>query len=88
MESKRIIRYLLISLAVFCIVFLPGFFRLRGLRQQNEQLQKRIRLLKEHNDQLKEELVKMRQDPAYIEKKARDKLGIVRKGEIIYRKKQ
>lgn len=78
---------MLIFLTVFCVVFLPGHSKLQGLREENEQYQKRIELLEGHNEQLKKELSRMRQDPVYVEKKAREKLGIVKKGEIIYRKK-
>lgn len=86
MEGKRIAFYLLGFLALVCVIFLPGFSRLHKLREENEQLQKRIELLQDHNDILEDELAKMRQDPAYVEKKAREKLGIVKKGEVIYRK--
>lgn len=87
MAGKKIIFYVLIFLTVFCVVFLPGHSKLQELREENEQYQKRIELLEGHNEQLKEELSRMRQDPVYVEKKAREKLGIIKKGEIIYRKK-
>ncbi|MFH1552228.1 MAG: septum formation initiator family protein [Candidatus Omnitrophota bacterium] len=86
MESKRIALYILLFLVVLCIVFLPGFSELHKLREENAQLQQRIRLLEEYNHELKNELLKMQQDPGSIEKKAREKLGIVKKGEIIYKK--
>ncbi|MFC1643895.1 septum formation initiator family protein [Candidatus Omnitrophota bacterium] len=86
MGSKRIALYILLFLAVLCIIFLPGFSELHKLREENVQLQQRIRLLEEYNQQLKSELLEMGQDPGYIEKKAREKLGIVKKGEIIYKK--
>ena len=88
MEGKKIALYVLGFLVLFCAIFLPGYSELHKLREKNEQLQKRIELLEEHNDDLKWELMKMREDPAYVEKKARDKLGVVRKGEWIYRKDQ
>lgn len=88
MEGKKIALYLLAFLAAFCIIFLPGYSELHKLKGENEQLQKRIRLLEAHNDKLKEELVMMKEDPEYIERKAREKLGIVKKGEVIYRKRQ
>ena len=88
MEGKKIALYLLVFLAAFCIIFLPGYSELNKLKEENEQLQKRIRLLEEHNDKLKAELVMMHEDPGYVEKKARDKLGIVKKGEVIYKKRQ
>jgi len=85
MERKKIIFYLLGFLAVFYMIFLPGFSDLQKLKEENEQHRKRIELLEEQNEELKEELKLMREDPDYIEKKAREKLGIVRKGEIIYK---
>ncbi|RKY41223.1 MAG: hypothetical protein DRP85_06930 [Candidatus Makaraimicrobium thalassicum] len=86
MEAKKIAFYLLVLLTLFCVIFLPGYSQLQKLREKNREYQKRIRLLEEHNDELKEEIVKMREDPGSVEKKAREKLGILKKGEWIYRK--
>lgn len=88
MEKKRIALHIAVLLTVLCIIFLPGYSELHKLREDNDQLKRRIVLLEEHNDQLKEEMQKMKQDPGYIEKKARKKLGIVKKGEIIYKSDQ
>ncbi|MGB2660995.1 MAG: septum formation initiator family protein [Candidatus Omnitrophota bacterium] len=84
MEGKKIILYTTAVIAVLSVVFLPGLSRLHKLRRENAQLQKRIRFLEEHNDVLEEEIVKMREDPGYVEKKAREKLGILKDDEIIY----
>jgi cell division protein FtsB len=35
---------------------------------------------------LKDELSKMEKDSGYVEKKAREKLGIIEKGEVVYKK--
>ena len=88
MERKKIALYVLVLAAALCVVFLPGYSKLQKLREENEQHKKRIQLLEEHNEKLKGELAKMREDPDYVEKKARDKLGIVKKGEIIYKKRE
>jgi cell division protein FtsB len=85
MEGKKIILYAAVILIALAVVFLPGFSKLQKLRRENDVLQKRIGLLEEHNDALKEEIAKMQQDPGYVEKKAREKLGIIKKGEIIYK---
>ncbi len=85
MERKKLIIYALIVLALLVIIFLPGFSEVQKLKEQNEQLLKRIELLKEHNETLKEEISRLQQDPDYIESKARKKLGIIKKGEVIYR---
>ena len=86
MEARKIAFYLAGLAIMLAIVFLPGYSSLHKLREENEQLQRRIKLLESHNDQLEAELGRMKQDPDYVEKVAREKLGIVKEGEIIYRK--
>ncbi|MBD3426883.1 MAG: hypothetical protein GF409_06590 [Candidatus Omnitrophica bacterium] len=86
MGKKRIIIYGISVLALLAVIFLPGYSELHRLKEDNDQLRSRISLLEEHNELLKEEMQKLKQDPDYIERKARTKLGIVKKGEIIYRK--
>ena len=80
--------YAIALAVVLSIVFLPGYFELKRLREENEEYRRRMQFLEEHNAQLAEELAKMQEDPEYLERKAREKLGIVKKGEIIYQKKQ
>jgi len=87
MERKKVALYVLLVLTVLCVVFLPGYSRLNKLRESNEELRKRITLLEQHNEEMKKELLQLKEDPVYLEGKARNKLGIVRKGEIIYKKK-
>ena len=84
MERKKIVILILCVLAAFALVFLPGFSELQKLREENGQYLRRNRLLEEHNESLKSELKSLNKDPGYVEKKAREKLGIVKKGEIIY----
>jgi cell division protein FtsB len=86
MEKKRLIAVLVVFVAALVVFFLPGYGKLQELKTEREQYKKRISLLEEYNRALQEEIVRMREDPDYLEKKARDKLGIVRKGEIVYRK--
>jgi cell division protein FtsB len=50
----------------------------KELSTTNEQM------LKENN-KLKQEILLLRKDPKYIERLARDELGMVKKGDIIYR---
>jgi len=87
METKKIIFRVIIALVVLMVIFLPGYSRLQKLREENDEQKRRIKLLETHNGKMRTELGKMREDPDYLEKKARDKLGIVKKGEVIYRKK-
>jgi len=64
------------------ILFLPGYTRLKQLRDKNRDLEFRIRKLNIENSLLNQELKRVENDPLYQEKIARDKMGVVRKGEV------
>lgn len=73
----------LFGLAVFTlIIFLPGYTKLVELRDRNQELEFKIKRLNIENALLEEELKKVENDPLYQEKIAREKMGVVRKGEI------
>lgn len=63
-------------------VFLPGYNKLRELKDRNSNLERKIKQLSIENALLLEELKKVESDPVYQEQIAREKMGIVRKGEI------
>lgn len=86
MERKKITAYAVFFLVILGIAFLPGYSELQKLREENDQLQRRIKLLEQHNTALEDELGKLKQDRGYMEKKAREKLGVIEKGEIIYKR--
>jgi len=88
MERKKVILYFLAVVLILVAVFLPGFSELQKLREENDDLKKRIKMLEEHNDALKEEIQKLHEDPAYQELKARQKFGILKEGEYIYKKSE
>ncbi len=69
---------------VILILFLPSYTRLQDLRQKNATYEKQIEALKKKNIELTEEKRRL-QDPVYLEKVAREKMGLIREGEIIYR---
>lgn len=85
MERKKVTLYAAFFIGIFIVIFLPGFSELQKLREENRDSQKRMEILVHHNEVLKEEIQRMKQDPDYMEKKAREKLGIVKKGEIVYK---
>jgi cell division protein FtsB len=64
------------------IVFLPGYTKLQELRDKNRDLQTKVKKLSIENMLLQEELKRIENDPLYQEKILREKLGVVRKGEI------
>lgn len=82
MSRKRLI---LLGIFIVLIIFLPGYSKLQESKEKNRSLITEIDRLKKENKDLTREIEKLENDPFYIEKKARDKMGIGRKGEIRYR---
>ena len=73
----------LFCIAVFLlIIFLPGYSKLQELRDKSRDLEEKIRRLKKENYILQQEIMRIENDPVYQEKIARDKMGVVRKGEM------
>ena len=64
------------------IAFLPGYTKLQELRDKNRDLQAKVKKLSIENMLLQEELKRIENDPIYQEKILREKLGVVRKGEV------
>ena len=64
------------------IIFLPGYTKLQELKDKNYDLAVKIKKLNIENALLQQELSRVQNDPVYQEKIARDKMGIVRRGEI------
>ncbi|MCU0651505.1 MAG: septum formation initiator family protein [Candidatus Omnitrophica bacterium] len=67
---------------VLLILFLPGYTKLQDLREKNRDLTVKIKQLQIENALLEQQAKRIETDPVYQEKIARDKMGVVRKGEI------
>jgi cell division protein FtsB len=73
----------LFGISVFLLViFLPGYAKLQILRDKNAELASKVRKLHIENALLQQELERVQTDPVYQERIAREKMGVVRKGEI------
>lgn len=71
------------GIAVFVLIlFIPGFAKLQGLRSKNVDLEDKTKRLYIENALLQQELKRIENDPVYQERIAREKMGVVRKGEI------
>ncbi len=64
------------------VLFLPGYIKLQESRIKNRKLEEQFRKIAIENYLLQEELKRVENDPVYQEKIVRDKMGVVRKGEI------
>ncbi len=81
---KRIFWFSVIAF-VFLVIFLPGYSKLQELKDKNKDLEARIEEVKSENALLENEISRIQQNPIYQEEIIREKLGVVRKGEVIYK---
>ena len=72
-----------VIVAIAVVIFLPPFAKYQELRYKNKKLEERIEGLKSENERLAEEKRLLETDINYVEKMAREKIGVVRKGEIV-----
>ncbi|MDA8417680.1 MAG: septum formation initiator family protein [Desulfobacteraceae bacterium] len=72
--------------AIFLLVYLVpyGGRQYLALRGQLTHTQAEIAQLKNQNQELKDEVEHLRNDPSYIEKIARQKLGMLKKNEVVF----
>jgi cell division protein FtsB len=60
-----------------------GVLRVRAMQQDIHQLERELATLRTQTEKLTATIDKLRHDPAYIEKLAREDLGYVREGETV-----
>lgn len=70
--------------AVF-VLYLPAYLQMQDLNEKNRSYQKRITDLEQENEALAIERERLKNDPDYFEKMARERLGIIKEGELIYK---
>ncbi|MBI5415417.1 MAG: septum formation initiator family protein [Candidatus Omnitrophica bacterium] len=70
---------------IILLFFLPSFTIMQDHRQKNIEYERKIAGLEEKNKKLEEEKRLLREDPVYLEKVAREKMGLVREGETVLR---
>ena len=84
MEKKKVIKLFGVFTALI-LVFLPGYAKFQELELKNRALSDKKLMLQVTNKRLELELRKMRSDPGYMEKVAREKLRVTKKGEVVYK---
>ena len=73
-----------ICAAVF-VFYLPAYLKMQDLSEKNRSYQKKIVDLERENQVLGLERERLKNDPAYFEMMARDRMGIIKQGEVIYK---
>jgi cell division protein FtsB len=72
------------ALSLASVADARGFRRYLTLRQDVEALQERNRALAGQNEALLREIQALRKDPTALERAAREELGYVKPGEIVF----
>jgi cell division protein DivIC len=76
----------LFVLALFILfAFLPSYTQLQDLRMKNVQYEQEIIRLKRERARLLREKKLLLEDPVYLEKVAREKMGLIKEGEMVYK---
>lgn len=76
---------LLVLFVVAAIYGEHGLLHVFQLQAQQRDLEQTAFLLQQRNEDLREQIRRLQSDDRYIEQVARERLGLVKKGEIIYR---
>lgn len=84
-KKKLRVGVLLIYVLIFWIVFVfgKGFFRNYLLHRKIAQLNHEIQAVRMRNEQIRQDIARFN-SPEYIERVAREELGLVKPGEIKY----
>jgi cell division protein FtsB len=78
----------LVLCAVSAVIGSGGVVHLRRLQAQQAQVEATAFNLAQRNARMREHLQRLETDDAYLEKIARERLGWIKPGELVYRVKQ
>lgn len=86
--KRRALQYLLVFVTVVLVVDAlvgdRGVLEGRRARQQYEELDRAIEALKEENARMRNDIRRLRDDPSEIESVAREELGLIKPGEVLF----
>lgn len=84
-RAKRLkfLLFAVVIIVVGMIVYFPDYSRLKILRQERQVLQERIGDLETEITEYQNKIRRLEEDHSIFERIARDRLGVIRKDEII-----
>ena len=77
--------FLFVVLAAVFVVYLPSYMQMQDLRGRNLTFEKRINDLEAENIRIAEEQNRLKTDPEYFERVARERMGLIKDGEVVYK---
>lgn len=84
--KKQFVFFSLTLIAI--LLYLPSFFKIQVLQKHNDDYKTQIENLTRKNINLIEEKRMLEEDPEYLEKVGRDRMRLMREGEVMYRIKE
>jgi cell division protein FtsB len=73
------------AISVPTLVFSPtGLGRLRSLKEERVRADEEVRQLTREIERLRAEVGRVKEDPAFVERAARDEMGLVRQTELVF----
>jgi cell division protein FtsB len=82
MAKKSVVKISIFA-ALLLTAFLPPFIKYQQIHFKSRDLDRQLKSIKEEMKRLEEEKRRLETDIVYVEKRARDKTGVAKKGEII-----
>lgn len=81
--SKKSLYKIFLILVIAGAIFLPPFIKHQRIKSRIRSLDRQIKRTKEEISRMEGEKKRLETDIIYVEKRARDKTGVAKKGEII-----
>jgi cell division protein FtsB len=73
------------AISVPMLVFSPtGLSRLRSLKEERVRADDEVRRMTREIERLRAEVSRVKEDPAFVERAARDEMGLVRQTELVF----
>jgi cell division protein FtsB len=82
MAKKSVVKTAIFAL-ILIAAFLPPFIKYQQINYKSRTLDRQLKSVKAEIKRLEEEKRRLETDIIYVEKRARDRIGVAKKGEII-----
>ena len=83
MKLKVVVGILVLVILGYTVFGENGLLNLIRYQKQTQALVRELARVKAENERLREEVRQLQSDPAYIERLAREELGMVKPGELV-----
>lgn len=84
MKKRTFFFYLLFFVGI-AVIFLPAYSNMQEKKHRNVEYDLKISELEQTNQVLKEERILLEENPDYLERVAREKMGLIKEGEVLIR---